>query len=411
MSRAALLAELKMDTRAPVPAPSKRPPWLVPSAAGLLVAAASAAGAAAWLRPAEVSTAPALAAGRVESASPSSLEASGYVVARRSATVSSKIVGRVAEVLIEEGQTVHAGQVIARLDDSNARAMLNEVSANVAAAQASVGMAEAAERAAAARLGRSEQLFQREFVSQQAVEDSRLAAETARAAADFARKRLSAAQAAVESARRDVEDAVVRAPFDGVVTVKAAQPGEIVSPTSAGGGFTRTGIGTVVDMSSLEVEVDVAENYIQRVHDGMAATVIANAYPDWRIPARVIAVIPTADRAKGTVAVRLQLDEKDARIVPEMGVRVSFSGPKTAATAAPTQGVFVPAAAVRMTDAGPVAFVLEDGRARMQPLRLGARRGTDQVVISGLRPGQQIVLQPSVDLRDGARLRARRPAN
>jgi RND family efflux transporter MFP subunit len=209
-------------------------------------------------------------------------------------------------------------------------------------------------------------------------------------------------------ARRNLDDTVIRAPFAGVVTVKAAQPGEMVSPVSAGGGFTRTGIGTIVDMDSLEVQVDVAESFINRVRQGMPATVKLNAYPDSEIPAEVIAVIPTADRSKATVAVRIGLKTKDPRLVPEMGARVSFLAPQTAAAAAgpAPRSVIVPADAV-MAD-GPdkgAVFVVSDGRLERRAVRLGPAEKTGQVLQAGVKPGEKLAVGGLDKLKDGERVR------
>jgi RND family efflux transporter MFP subunit len=254
----------------------------------------------------------------------SALDASGYVVARRQATVASKITGRVLEVLIEEGQEVQQDQVIARLDDTNTRAELDQGRAQRAQAEASLQAAKIALDDARRIYTRNQQQYAAQVISAQDFDNAQVLFNTAQSEFNVREKALAVARATLETAQRAQNDTIVRAPFAGVVTVKAAQPGEIVSPISAGGGFTRTGIGTIVDMASLEVEVDVSENFINRVHPGQKATVRLNAYPDWSIPAEVIAVIPTADRAKATVKVRVGFKERDARILPEMGARVSF---------------------------------------------------------------------------------------
>ncbi len=252
------------------------------------------------------------------------LNASGYVVPRIKATVSSEITGRLTEVLVEEGQEIRAGEVVARLDDTLARTALNLAESRLAAARARIAALSAQRAEAGRELERKRTLAAQGYASQ---------ADVTRARADLDRLLASerAASADAEAARRQVEDArqrlakhVIRAPFSGIVVAKNAQPGEIVSPVSAGGGFTRTGICTIVDMASLEIEVDVAEAHIARVRPGQRAQARLDAYPDWTIPAHVIAVIPTADRAKATVQVRLALDERDARILPEMGVNVAF---------------------------------------------------------------------------------------
>jgi len=259
------------------------------------------------------------------------LEASGYVVARREATVSAKVTGRVTEVLIEEGQHVTAGQVIARLDASNVAAALDQADAQIGTAQANADLAQVDVGNTQRKLARVEQLDQSGWISKQGLDDARAAYASARSNSELARRQIVAARASRQVIQRSMDDTVVRAPFSGVVTVKAAQVGEIVSPISAGGGFTRTGICTIVDMHSLEVEVDVAESYINRVRGGMPVRVTLNAYPDWAIPAEVAAVIPTGDRSKATVRVRIRFQAEDSRIIPEMGAKVAFLNPDAAA--------------------------------------------------------------------------------
>jgi RND family efflux transporter MFP subunit len=309
---------------------------------------------------------------------------------------------------------VDAGQVLARLDDSNARAALAQAEAQAAAAQASLRVAALAFEQAGPREARKQKLHVTGFVSDQAVEDQHDATDTARANMELARRQAETAAAARDIARRNLEDTIVRAPFAGVVTVKAAQPGEMVSPVSAGGGFTRTGIGTIVDMDSLEVEVDVAESFINRVRAGMPAVVRLNAYPEWEIPAEVIAVIPTANRAKATVSVRVGLKARDPRIVPEMGARVAFLAPPSAEAApgARKRNVVVPPEAVASegSDRG-VVFVYRDGRLERRAVRLGAVDPSGQVIQAGLVPGDKVVLGGLDTLKDGERVRiTTRPA-
>jgi RND family efflux transporter MFP subunit len=409
VNKATLLDQLRID-RGP-----ERPPvrvsgrvWLIALAVAALAAVV---GAAAWFavtRPdlPRVRTAAAVAASGGGQAG-SLLDASGYVVARREATVSSKVTGKVIEVLIEEGQHVAAGQVIARLDDSNARAALAQAQAQAGAAGASLRVAQVALAEAEPRYRRNVRVHQSGYLSDQAVEDARAAYDTARYNVDLARRQASAAHATVDIYRRAIDDTVVRAPFAGVVTAKAAQPGEIVAPV-AGGGFTRTGIGTIVDMDSLEVQVDVAESFINRVSAGMPVSVVLNAYPDWTIPAEVIAVIPTADRSKATVSVRIALKTRDARIVPEMGARVSFLAPTRAAakSQAAVRSVTVPFDAVETEEDGTaVAWVVQDGRAERRAVRLGARTPRGQILEAGVSPGEVVAVGAEGRLRDGKAVR------
>ena len=252
------------------------------------------------------------------------LDASGYIVAQRQATVSAKTTGRLQELYIEEGQRVKAGEVIARLDDSNSRAALAQARAGVQQAEANVAAAQVALSDARPIYVRNEQERAAQVISAQDFDAAKQTYDAAQANFAIQQAALAGARASLQVAERYEEDTVVRAPFSGVVTVKAAQPGDIVSPVSAGGGFTATGICTIVDMDSLEAEVDVSENFIHRVKEGQGAIVRLNAYPDWAIPASVVAIIPTADRSKATVKVRVGFKTRDARILPEMGARVSF---------------------------------------------------------------------------------------
>jgi RND family efflux transporter MFP subunit len=251
-------------------------------------------------------------------------EATGYIVARRQATVSAKTTGRVMEMLIEEGQRVNKNQVIARLDDSNTRAALAESSAQVEQSEANVRAARSALNDAFPIFQRTEQQHSAGLISAQSFDSARANYNSAKVALEVAERAEAVSRAALAIARQNQDDTVIRAPFTGILTVKAAQAGDMVSPVSAGGGFTRTGIGTVVDMDSLELDVDVDESFIARVRIGQPAKVTLNAYPERGIPAQVIAVIPAVDRAKGTVKVRIGFAVKDPRILPDMAARVSL---------------------------------------------------------------------------------------
>ncbi len=312
------------------------------------------------------------------------LDATGYVTARRQATVSAKITGKVRDVRIEEGQRVEAGDILATLDDSEARVEVELRRAQLSAARAQLTEAEASSANAQREYGRQQEIAELKLTSASALDAARTGAEASRARVASQESGVRVAQEALAAAQVQLDNTIVRAPFAGVVTVKAAQPGEMISPISAGGGSIRTGIGTVVDMDSLEIQVDVSESYINRVQPGQKVEAVLNAYPDWRIPASVIAIVPTADRSKATVKVRIALGEKDARIVPEMGVRVAFleSGTDGAAQAAAPRGALVPAGALRQ-DAGKDVIFLRArragraarGDARRQPRRQPAGAG------------------------------------
>ena len=339
------------------------------------------------------------------------LDASGYVVARRAATVSSKITGKVLDVLIEEGQRVAANEVLARLDDSNARARLQQAGAQIAQAEANLQATQTALNDARPIYHREEQERAQALISAQDFDAAKATYNAAAAAFEVAERAVAVARASLVVAQRDEDDTVVRAPFAGVVTVKAAQPGEMVSPISAGGGFTRTGIGTVVDMDSLEVEVDVNENFITRVRPGQPVTIRLNAYPDWEIPGAVIAIIPTADRSKATVKVRVGFKRRDERILPEMGARVSFlQDAGTQAAAAPARrAVIIPTEAVEANGATGIVFVLHDGKVEERSVKLGAQSAQGQIVLSGIDPGAQLAIAVSGKLSDGAKVRIESP--
>ncbi|KRG68226.1 acriflavin resistance protein [Stenotrophomonas terrae] len=402
---AELLKELRIDRTAPAPggpSPSRRWLWIV---IGLVLALLLALGIGALLGgkpPVTVQTAPVVAMAQAGADSSSVLDASGYVVARRMATVSAKITGKVREVMIEEGMRVEEGQVMATLDpiDANAQRSLNAAQLDAARSQ-TVGL-QAQLRQAEAEAGRLQSLVGQQLVSRSQYDQAVAARDSLRAQLTTARHNAKVAQDALAIADLGVDNNVVRAPFSGVVTAKAAQPGEIVSPLSAGGGFTRTGIGTIVDMESLEVEVEVGEAFIGRVQPQMPVEIVLNAYPDWKIPGHVIAIIPTADRGKATVKVRVALEAKDPRIVPEMGVRVSFLEKAAATGAEAPKGVRVPAAAIVERDGKQVAFVLQaDDKVKQRPLEVGQVLAKDKQVLSGLSAGQTVVLSPAAELKDG----------
>jgi RND family efflux transporter MFP subunit len=360
------------------------------------------------MRPAKVAVHLAVAqplTGGAAAAAGSILDASGYVVARRSATVASKITARMVELDIEEGEHVKAGQVIAKLDDTNVRAALDQATAQLAYAKA--GLAETQVNLANAQrdYDRQKSLLQGHFVSQAVLDNSLTTLDALRAQLATQRSNIEVGASGVNIARRNLDDTVVHAPFAGVVTVKAAQPGEMVSPISAGGGFTRTGIGTIVDMDSLEIQVDVNENFINRVLPAQRVDAKLNAYPDWQIPAHVIAVIPTADRSKGTVTVRIAIDQKDNRILPEMGVRVSFLADSAAEAAAPASGVSVPRTAVRASGATGEVFIVHGDTVERRAVRLGAAAGDGIAVLSGLAAGERVAAGDLTQLKDGVAVR------
>ena len=406
MDQSDLLKELRIDSRQREDAGgASRWPWI----AGAIVLAIALGVGAAWFLfggktfEVQAATATAPAAGGGDTAV---LQATGYVTARREATVSAQITGTLTQVLIEEGEHVDKDQVLAHLDDTAQKAMLAQAQAQASAGQATLGQYQAQLAQAQRDLKRAQDLIGRHLVSQQALEDAQTQVSALTAQVDAQRKQIELAQAGVKAAQVQLDYCTVRAPFAGVVIAKNAQVGEIVSPFSAGGGFTRTGVGTIVDMDSLEVDVDVNEAYIGRVKPDMAAEAVLDAYPDWKIPAHVIAIVPTADRGKATIKVRVALEKKDARIVPDMGVRVSFLEAKPQAAAQAPQGVLVPATAIVQRDGHSVVFVVADGRARQRTVNPAAQAyGELRLLPAAVKPGDSVVLAPPAGLRDGSDVR------
>ncbi len=329
------------------------------------------------------------------------LNASGYVTARRQATVSSKITAKVTEVLVEEGMHVQEGQLLARLDDTNVKTSLRLAEAQRVSATNALAETRVRIREADQELQRQAGLIKNKIATQADYDH-------AEAALLALKARLEAQQAEVEVAEKQVaywqqqlDDTIIRAPFAGIVTSKNAQPGEMISPISAGGGFTRTGICTIVDMESLEIEIDVNESYINRVRPGQAVEATLDAYSDWKIPCKVIAIIPTADRQKSTVKVRVGIDKLDPRILPEMSVKVAFrevggSGPVAGRT------VIVPKAAVQQQDGRSVVHVVQSGRAERRAVTVSSTRSDEVVVSAGVAAGERVIVDWPKGLSDGA---------
>lgn len=352
-------------------------------------------------RPAEVRTA---AARAVEGAGPRTLlNASGYVTARREATVSSKVTGRVVEVAVEEGLSVEEGQVLARLDATNARAALSLAEALLASAQAALAETRVRLDEAQRELRRVTALVAGRIATEADLDRAEAEVRSLEARLGKQAAEVTVAERELAVRQQDLEDTIIRAPFRGVVTVKSAQPGEMISPISAGGGFTRTGICTLVDMTSLEIEVDVNESFIQRVTPDQPVEATLDAYADWRIPGHVLAVIPTADRQKSTVKVRIGFGRLDPRILPEMAVRVAFQGGPD--PDAPTQGVLVPRNAVRREDGRDYVWRVEKGRAMRRAVNAGTVVGEDQAILEGLEPGDRVVIEGAERLRESVRVR------
>jgi len=330
------------------------------------------------------------------------LNATGYVTPRRRATIAAKITGRVTGVFFDEGTHVHSGQLLATLDDADARRALETAGSDSTSAKAAITDYEVQLKNAQILLHRTEELQKAGVQPQEQLDNARTAAESLQAKIDLAKAQANAAEARIREAQQAVDNCTIRAPFDGIVVSKDAQVGEMVSPISAGGGFTRTGIATIVDMNSNEIEVDVNEAYITRVKPGQQVTAILDAYPDWEIPSRVRTIIPSADRQKATVKVRISFIQLDPRILPDMGIKVTFLGdaPSTK-DATPAPAILIPQVAVRDENGKKIVYLLKSDKTERRAVTLGGNRGNDTEVMAGVAVGDTVVVNGPADLHDG----------
>ena len=440
------LASLRIDSSARGGG-GRRGTWI----ALVIIVAVLAGGGWLWSRrveAADVKTATVTAQTGAGSAPGAVLNASGYVTARRRATVSSKVTGKVLEVFVEEGKAVRRGQVLARLDDSQIRAALAVAEAQLGSARKAAAEDQARLREAELSLERRLRLLKEGVIGRAELDTSEAQVESLKARIALADEQVHVAATQIKAIQTDLADMVVRAPFDGIAISKDAQPGEMISPVSAGGGFTRTGICTIVDMTSLEIEVDVSESYINRVRPAQPVEAVLDAYPDWRIPAQVITTVPSADRQKATVRVRIGFDaatanertrvsprersgdqggraservggsagakppgyELDPRILPDMGIKVSFLNDRAAPTAgdvAPRARLLVPKTAVRTQNSASVIFVVQNDRVERRAVKLGVEDKGQIEVVSGINAGERVVVEGPPTLEDGARVKER----
>ncbi|MGC3982367.1 MAG: efflux RND transporter periplasmic adaptor subunit [Steroidobacteraceae bacterium] len=338
------------------------------------------------------------------------LDASGYVVARRQATVSAKITGKVNEVLVEEGMSVKADQVLATLDASTATRQLDLSQQQAAAARSELAQVKVRLGEAQRAAKRAEQLRTDKLISEADLDTAQSSVAALQAQLDALQSQVNVADASVRVQQQNMSDLTVRAPFAGVVISKDAQPGEMVSPISAGGGYTRTGIATIVDMESREVEVDVNEAFINRVMDGQKTEAILDAYPDWTIPSHVISIVPAADRQKATVKVRIGFDQLEPRILPDMGVKVRFLDNAAANAAAPTRAVVeVPSSAVTSINGKQYVWRVTDERIERIAVSTGNTRSDRTEILSGISDGDSLVAMPGEQLQDGAKVKVKTP--
>ncbi|HWK74070.1 MAG TPA: efflux RND transporter periplasmic adaptor subunit [Povalibacter sp.] len=369
----------------------------------IVLTVAVAAGAYALLRDkaVEVETATAVAATTGGGGGAAILNASGYVVARRQATVSAKVTGKVAEVMIEEGMAVKEGQLLARLDDSTTRPVLALAERQLESARKNLDEVQVRLDEAQRNLRRTQQLRADKLISEQALDQAQSEAAALAARLEALKSEVGVAEGTVRVRKQELDDLLVRAPFDGVVVSKDAQPGEMISPISAGGGFTRTGIATIVDMESREIEVDVNESFINRVKDGQKTEAVLDAYPDWVIPSHVINIVPTADRQKATVRVRIGFDQLEPRILPDMGVKVSFLEDSKEQNAAARPAVRVPAGAVIKDGDASYVWRITKGEVERVAVRTGGERDGQVELLSGINAGEVVVAAPVTGLKDG----------
>jgi RND family efflux transporter MFP subunit len=407
------------DTKRNATRSSRRWLWLILGALALILLAVAAS--AFRDRKAEVEVA---SARKPVSGPAGVLNASGYITPRRRATIAAKITGRVTSVMFDEGTRVSEGQLLATLDDSDARRALDSAKADRDSSQAAIADYEVQLRNAEIELHRAQQLVKEGVQTQQALDTAVMTADSLRAKINLAKQQVGGTEARIREQQQAVDNCTIRAPYAGIVVSKDAQVGEMVSPVSAGGGFTRTGIATIVDLHSNEIEVDVSESYIAKVQTNQPVTAILDAYPDWSIPAKVRTVIPTADRQKATVKVRISFTDDghvrlidpatQPRILPDMGVKVTFledEKPKAAAdksAAAAPAVALVPQVAIHQDNSSKFVFVVKGDAVERRAVSLGSVRGTDVEILAGLQPDAVVVVKGPKSLRDGQSVQIKR---
>jgi len=336
------------------------------------------------------------------------LNASGYVTARRRATVSSKITGKVIEVNVEEGMAVKEGQILARLDDQTMRAGLALAEAQLEATRRATHENEVRLKEARQSQQRYQSLVKDGFATQSDVDRFKAEGDSIEARMMVLREQVKVGERQIALQQTEMDNTIIRAPFSGIAISKNAQPGEMISPVSAGGGFTRTGICTIVDMRSLEVEVDVNEAYIGRVRPNQDVTAVLDAYPDFQIPARVITTVPTADRQKATVLVRIAFKKLDPRILPDMGVKVTFLRAADDTAVVVTRGTaLAPKAAIKTEGTSTIVFVLTGDTVERRAVKAGGMDGDRIEILAGLTAGERVVIAPPPQLANGMKVRIR----
>ena len=332
---------------------------------------------------------------------PALLNASGYVTPRRRATVAAKITGRVTGVFFDEGVHVKEGQILATLDDSDVKRALESAVADRNSTRAQIADLEVQLKNADIEKHRAEALQTAGVQSQEVLDNATTAVDSLKAKIALTKVQVAGSEARIAEAQQAVNNCVIRAPFDGVAVSKDAQVGEMISPVSAGGGFTRTGVATIVDMNSNEIEVDVNEAYISRVEPGQPVTAVLDAYPDWQIPSKVRTVIPTADRQKATVKVRISFLKLDPRILPDMGIKVTFLGNEPDKPTGIAAAALIPSGALRDESGHNIVFLVKDNQLERRAVTVGNTRGSDAEIMTGLAAGDTVVVKGPADLHDG----------
>jgi len=360
-----------------------------------------------WVRQPRAVTVKTVVAQSIQAGTPNTLlNASGYVTARRAATVSSKVTGKVMEVLVEEGTRVEAGQVLARLDTSNIEASMLLSQAQLESARDAVEETKANLELSEREFKRATELSAKSVVSSSDLDRAEADVKAFRARLARQEKEIIVAERGLTVWKQQLDDMTIRAPFDGIVTSKNAQPGEMISPMSSGG-FTRTGICTMVDMNSLEIEVDVNENYISRVEPGQPVEAVLDSSPDWHIPAKVIAIIPTADRQKATVKVRIGFGKLDPRILPDMGVKVAFQSAGAVQSTGPS--IVIPKTALRQQEGRDIVWVAQAGHVERRAVKIALTGDETATIQAGLNEGERVVVEGPSDLVEGMQITEAKP--
>lgn len=331
------------------------------------------------------------------------ITANGYVVARTRASVSSRIAGRLAALGVEEGSVVRRNQILARLDNADYTAAVGQAVADSARAEASLREAQAAGVQLGRDLARARELLGLKLEAARTVEDLESQVAGAEARIGVQRAQIASARASIAYATANLENTYIRAPFDGTVLRKDAEVGEVVAPVAASGGLTRGAVVTMADLQTLEVEVDVNEAYIAQIGSKQPTRIVLDAYPTVTFAGKVRQIVPTADRQRATVQVKVSITDRDPRILPEMGARVEFLDTASVKSDAPTR-IFLPADAVRTDGTATIVWVVREGLVKRVVIEAGPVSGKRREVRSGLSGGETIVVGPADGLVDGGKI-------